>query len=131
MTKDPYRYFRVEARELVGDLARGVHELEDRGDADVVARVLRAAHTLKGAARIVKHRELAELAHALETALAPLRDAPAPGKRDDAVALVDRMTAALATLDAPAAAPAAVAPASAEAANSCQAKTSRAPESAR
>jgi two-component system chemotaxis sensor kinase CheA len=101
MAKDPYKYFRIEARELVDGLAKGLLELEKRGDVEVVARLLRIAHTLKGAARIVKQRELADLAHALEDLLAPLRDAPVPKRLDGGLALVDRMTAALAALPAP------------------------------
>jgi two-component system, chemotaxis family, sensor kinase CheA len=98
MAQDPYKYFRVEASELVGYLAKGVLDLENRADAALVARLLRQAHTLKGAARIVKHRELADLAHALEDVLAPLRDHPVTQRHDQALALVDRMTAQLATL---------------------------------
>ncbi len=70
MAKDPYRYFRVEARELVTELAKGLRDLDGENKTDTVARLLRHAHTLKGAARIVRHRGLADLAHDLETALA-------------------------------------------------------------
>ena len=60
---DPYKYFRVEARELVEQLGTGVLELEREGTGrDVVARLLRHAHTLKGAARVVKQGEIAKLA---------------------------------------------------------------------
>ena len=54
MAKDRYKYFRIEARELLDGLSRGLLEL-DRSPADraVVARLLRLAHTLKGAARVV------------------------------------------------------------------------------
>ncbi|HEX4452509.1 MAG TPA: response regulator [Kofleriaceae bacterium] len=93
---DPYKYFRIEAHELVGELAKGVAELGRGGD---MAKLLRDAHTLKGAARIVRHTALAELAHALETALGPLRDEPAPSA--EAVAIVDKMSAELAGLDDP------------------------------
>ena len=37
-------------------------------------RLLRLAHTLKGAARVVKQAEIADRAHAIEDALAPFRD---------------------------------------------------------
>lgn len=77
MAKDPYKYFRVEARELVDGLTQGVLELE-RGAAavDRVARLLRLAHTLKGAARVVKQPEIAELAHAAESILTDQRAEP-------------------------------------------------------
>ncbi len=69
-TKDPYRYFRVEARELVEALNRFSLELErSGGGAEPVAQILRNAHTLKGAARVVKHAQLAELSHAAEGVL--------------------------------------------------------------
>ena len=75
MARDPYRYFRVEARELLEQLGRGALEL-DKGSAapDVIARMMRSAHTLKGAARVVKQREIADHAHAIEDALAPFRE---------------------------------------------------------
>lgn len=79
MTKDPYRYFRVEARELLEGLTQGVLEL-DRGSAapDLIARLLRFAHTLKGAARVVKQREIAERAHAIEDILSAHRESGQP-----------------------------------------------------
>jgi len=74
MKRDPYRYFRVEARELLEQLGTGALEL-DKGSAapDTVARMLRGAHTLKGAASVVKHREIVDHAHAIEDALSPFR----------------------------------------------------------
>ncbi|MGN6106028.1 MAG: response regulator [Kofleriaceae bacterium] len=103
MTGDPYLYFRAEARELVEQLGRGLLELEKRaGDPEPLARLFRIAHTLKGAARIVKHRAIAELAHALETALSPLRDGEAaPGRLAEAVRLVDGISAEVEALAAP------------------------------
>jgi two-component system chemotaxis sensor kinase CheA len=73
--RDPYRYFRVEARELLDQLVTGALKL-DKGSAapELIALMLRLAHTLKGAARVVKQREIADCAHAIEDALAPFRD---------------------------------------------------------
>jgi two-component system, chemotaxis family, sensor kinase CheA len=99
---DPYKYFRIEAHELVGELAKGVAEL---GRGAGMAKILRDAHTLKGAARIVRHAAIAELAHALESVLEPLRDAPAASP--EAAAIVDKLSAELATLDEPQPRPAA------------------------
>jgi two-component system chemotaxis sensor kinase CheA len=75
MEKDPYKYFRVEARELLESLGRGVIALE-KGVAskESIAHLLRFAHTLKGAARVVKKAVISELAHAVEEALAPYRE---------------------------------------------------------
>ena len=93
MAKDPYRYFRVEARELLDGLSQGILALE-KGDAgpDLIARLLRLAHTLKGAARVVKQVEVAQLAHAIEEILAPRRDTggAVPGAQvNQLLALVD------------------------------------------
>jgi two-component system chemotaxis sensor kinase CheA len=71
---DPFKYFRVEAKELADQLQKDVLELEQGGGARAVQRLLRAAHTLKGAARVVKQREIADTAHALEDVLGPFRD---------------------------------------------------------
>jgi two-component system chemotaxis sensor kinase CheA len=76
MARDPYRYFRVEARELLDQLGKGALEL-DKGTAapELIAVMFRLAHTLKGAARVVKQREIADRAHAIEDALTPFREA--------------------------------------------------------
>lgn len=77
MSKDPYKYFRLEARDLLTQLAAGVLELERSGNSDnQVQRLLRIAHTLKGASRVVKLVKIADLAHEVEDILSPVR---APG----------------------------------------------------
>ncbi len=80
---DPLKYFRIEARELLDSLGRAMLDLE-RGEAnpDLIARILRSAHTLKGAARVVKVGTVAERAHSLEDALAPYRDQTGPLPRE-------------------------------------------------
>jgi two-component system, chemotaxis family, sensor kinase CheA len=76
MGADPYRYFRLEARELLDQCTQGILELEKSGsDTVLVQRLLRLMHTLKGAARVVRQAEIADRAHAIEDALAPFRDA--------------------------------------------------------
>jgi two-component system chemotaxis sensor kinase CheA len=75
MARDPYRYFRVEARELLEQLGKGALELDKGSSApELIARMLRGAHTLKGAASVVKQREIADHAHAIEDALSPFRE---------------------------------------------------------
>jgi two-component system, chemotaxis family, sensor kinase CheA len=75
MAQDPYKYFRPEAREILDQFSRGVLDLEKgESGASTVARLLRLAHTLKGAARVVKQSEIANRAHAIEDVLSPLRD---------------------------------------------------------
>ncbi len=102
MAADPYKYFRVEAHEVVGDLAKCLSQLESNCDAGLITKLLRLAHTLKGAARIVRHKELADLSHELESVLEPLRANPVPQRLEPALALLDRMTAQVQALSAPA-----------------------------
>jgi two-component system chemotaxis sensor kinase CheA len=114
--RDPFRYFRVEARELLDGLGQALLQLEREGDtAEALARLLRHAHTLKGAARVVKHQALAELAHAVEGALEPWRASSGPlpsGLAPQISTLLDAMARHLASLESgpapegPAAAPA-------------------------
>jgi two-component system chemotaxis sensor kinase CheA len=81
MAKDPYQYFRVEARELLDGLTQGILQLE-KGPCDPpfegVARLLRLAHTLKGAARVVKQPRIAERAHKIESILTTHRESELP-----------------------------------------------------
>ncbi|HYL62686.1 MAG TPA: response regulator [Candidatus Methylomirabilis sp.] len=75
MAKDQYKYFRIEARELLEGLNQAVLELERGGSRkEVLGRLLRLAHTLKGASRVVKQPAIAECAHAIEDAFTPYRD---------------------------------------------------------
>src|SRR5216684_3848618 len=75
MAQDPYKYFRLEARDLLDQFAKGILELErSGGDSALIQRLLRVAHTLKGAARVVKQPEIADSAHAIEDVLAPFRE---------------------------------------------------------
>jgi two-component system, chemotaxis family, sensor kinase CheA len=115
MAKDPYKYFRVEARELLDGLTQGTLELEKGPPGpEVVARLLRLAHTLKGAARVVKQPGIAELAHTLEGMLTTHREAGQPLSTEQGSALLcrlDEITSLLSALEpasdvAPAAGPA-------------------------
>ncbi|NMO53573.1 response regulator [Actinoplanes sp. TBRC 11911] len=81
--RDPLRYFRVEARELVDQISAGVLDLDQQHGPDLVARLLRFAHTLKGAARVVRQQEIAEHAHAFEELLVPHRTEPGPLAADE------------------------------------------------
>ncbi len=108
MVRDPYKYFRIEARELLDGLARGTLDLEKGdGDGELVVQMLRLAHTLKGASRVVRQAQIAELAHAVESVLAPHREpnrgAVARADIDRLLALLDQMSGAVTKLDEPAA----------------------------
>jgi len=103
MSKDIYRYFRIEARELIDGLAQGALALEQETGNAKVSPLLRLAHTLKGAARVVKRATIADQAHALEELLIPLRDQPRPATAQEVsacLALVDGMRRDLDALDA-------------------------------
>ena len=105
MARDPYRYFRIEARDLLEQMTQGLLEL-DKGTAGLglVALILRLAHTLKGAARVVKQPDIAECAHAIEDALAPFREDLGSVSREAvnaSLAALDKITVALAALASP------------------------------
>src|ERR1700730_8304537 len=75
MAQDLYKYFRLEARDLLDQFTKGMLELERSGGGSaLIQRLLRAAHTLKGAARVVKQPEIADCAHAIEDVLSPFRE---------------------------------------------------------
>lgn len=102
MNKDPYRYFRIEARELLDEMSRAVLGLE-KGAAvqDEMPKLLRMAHTFKGAARVVRQHELADHAHAIEEILTPWREAERAlphGVLTDLLAQLDQMEGLLAFL---------------------------------
>jgi len=73
LSADPLRYFRIEAHELVEQISAGVLDLDQQPGSELVARLLRFAHTLKGAARVVRQPEIADRAHAFEEVLVPHR----------------------------------------------------------
>jgi two-component system chemotaxis sensor kinase CheA len=108
--KDLYKYFRVEAAELIERLGQGALAI-DKGTAigEGVAAMLRHAHTLKGAARVVKQVAIADHAHAIEDVLSPFRGRAEALPRECAVPLfasIDGISALLTQLGvAPAAAP--------------------------
>ena len=93
--KDPYRYFRLEARELLEALGREILSLDQDGAAEAVQRMLRHAHTLKGAARVVKQVGIADEAHLIEDVLTPLRDAAG----DITAAALETLSGHLARID--------------------------------
>jgi two-component system chemotaxis sensor kinase CheA len=105
MAKDPYRYFRVEARELLDQLSKAALDVEkDAASVGQVSQLLRLAHTLKGAARVVKQREISDLAHSVEDALAPYREEGQSVPReciDGVFASLDAIMAKLAQLPGP------------------------------
>lgn len=103
MPKDPYRYFRIEAQELLEGLGQGLLELENGADEDLVRRLLRQAHTFKGASRVVKRADIGDLAHQIEDLLSPHRESGGPVERgtiDEALRLLDEIGELVASLEA-------------------------------
>ena len=98
---DPLRYFRIEARDLAAAMGRDALRLEAAPSPDLVTRLLRLAHTLKGAARVVRQTEIADGAHEIEETLAPLRDRPEPAAETVATLLrqIDAVSALAAALN--------------------------------
>jgi two-component system, chemotaxis family, sensor kinase CheA len=93
MAEDPYRYFRLEAREILDQFGAVILDLEKGGSPAQVQRLLRLAHTLKGAARVVRQPEIADGAHAIEDALSPFREAAGSVPRDGIDAVLRHLDA--------------------------------------
>jgi two-component system chemotaxis sensor kinase CheA len=108
--KDPYRYFRIEAREILDGLTQGALALEKGATKELVGQLLRLAHTLKGAARIVRQTAISELCHGIEDRLASHRDGQTPVPREVVTSLLAAVDAIAARLQALAPSPAAAAP---------------------
>ncbi|GIE94747.1 hybrid sensor histidine kinase/response regulator [Paractinoplanes rishiriensis] len=107
--RDPLRYFRIEARELVDQISAAVLDLDQQPGPELVARLLRFAHTLKGAARVVKQQEIAERAHEFEEVLVPHRGGADPVPADEMRELLrlnDEIARCVTALEKPAEAPA-------------------------
>lgn len=101
MAKDPYRYFRIEAQELLEGLCQGFMQLEKGADKELVRRLLRQAHTFKGASRVVKRTDIGDLAHKIEDLLSPHRDDGGPlvgGSIDRALDWLDQIRLLMAGL---------------------------------
>jgi two-component system, chemotaxis family, sensor kinase CheA len=105
VTTDPYRYFRIEAAELAEQLGQAVLELErSPPGGDTVARMLRLAHTLKGAARVVQQSDIANHAHAIEEVVGQYRQSDqtlSPEHGGHLLGLVDDINRHIAGLAAP------------------------------
>ncbi len=105
MARDPYKYFRIEAQELIDQLSRSVLDLEKGTTPELVAQLLRLAHTLKGAARVVKRSDIGDFAHAIEDTLDPLRGSTQQATRpliDTVLRHLDAIGGSLASLSPPA-----------------------------
>jgi two-component system chemotaxis sensor kinase CheA len=89
--------FSAEAQEHLQKLNEGILRLE-RGDtdADLMADILRAAHTLKGSARMMGFKDINQVAHKLEDLLLEVKEGRLPATQP----LCDLIFRALDTMDA-------------------------------
>ena len=99
--------FRVELAEQLQVLTEGMLRLEKQLEAEVrkeiLKRIFRAAHNIKGAARGVGVTVVADIAHHLESLLSCLKEnnaRPAPDTIDVCLEAIDRMREAMAAHDA-------------------------------
>jgi two-component system, chemotaxis family, sensor kinase CheA len=101
---DPSEVFRVESQELLEQIEQGLLDLENNpSDSELVARVFRALHTLKGSGAMFGYEALAAFTHHCETAFDRVRkgEAAATPKLIGAVlAALDHMRALAAKPDA-------------------------------
>jgi len=74
LTPEELDVFLQEAEEMLLQLDEGLVRLEASGDdPEIVQRIFRAAHTLKGAAGMIGHQKMADLLHSMETLLDRVR----------------------------------------------------------
>ncbi len=86
MSPDELKIFMEEGEEQLEVLAQGLLALErSAGDVDLLQRIFRAAHTLKGSSGAVGHRRMADLTHAMESVLDLVRS----GKMQVTTELID------------------------------------------
>jgi len=77
LQRELLKTFEAELDQHAETLEKGLLELEGTGEVpspELVAELFRAAHSLKGAARMVELDEISRLAHSMEDVLAALRD---------------------------------------------------------
>ncbi len=91
--KDPYKYFKIEAEEIVENLTKGLLALEKKPkDEDLIKDLLRHAHTLKGAANVVKLPRISQIAHKTEDMFALFIDQKKESTQKDVTLLLDAVT---------------------------------------
>ncbi|MBI3762219.1 MAG: Hpt domain-containing protein, partial [Chloroflexi bacterium] len=74
IAEDELQIFLAEVDEHLQTLDEGLVQLERTGGTpELLQAIFRAAHTLKGSAGMIGHRRMADLTHAMETALDGLR----------------------------------------------------------
>src|SRR5579875_3556806 len=80
MNQDLNRYFQIEAEDLLSRITAALERLRSEPLGEELLRELRRwAHTLKGAAQVVRRDDIAAGAHRLENAVDDLANAAEPG----------------------------------------------------
>lgn len=97
VSPEELKIFLEEADELLQGMEEGILRLErEPVDAECLRELFRQAHTLKGSAATLGHREMAQVAHRMESSLEPLRRGQGTVSGD----LTDALLAALDALKA-------------------------------
>ncbi len=74
LTKEEIEVFQAESQEQIQILDEGLVQLEQKEEhSQLIQELFRAAHTLKGSAGMIGHRDMVDLTHGLETALDGVR----------------------------------------------------------
>ena len=90
--KDPYKYFRIEAFELIDLLYRESLALEKTEDIEKCLKELkRSAHSLKGASRLVELFDIGDLSHELEDELIEIGDNKSGPTKDQITSLLSKI----------------------------------------
>jgi two-component system chemotaxis sensor kinase CheA len=101
------RYFSLEARELLEKLSQHTLDFERSRSEELLSALLRHAHTLKGAARVVRQAQIAQTVHKFEELLGGYRgraETFPDAEVDQLLRWLDDIAAALASLGQPASA---------------------------
>ena len=90
--KDPCKYFRIEAFELIDLLYRESLALEKAEDIGKCLKELkRAAHSLKGASRLVELFDVGDLSHELEDELVEIENKHDRPSKDQITSLLSKI----------------------------------------
>ena len=91
LDNEDIKLFCEEAEEQIELLDTSLVRLEGEPDPELVQKVFRAVHTLKGSSAAIGHKKMAGLTHAMETVLDALRQ----GEKQATTEMVDALLAAL------------------------------------
>src|SRR5690606_34988898 len=73
LSPEDIQLFLEECDELLEQLEQDLLELERGGEVQLLDQIFRAAHTLKGSAATLGHKEMADFTHKMEDLLSKMR----------------------------------------------------------